>query len=88
MSSSRPSTQATPSTGPAGSLDRFFDISKRGSTIGTEVRGGLVTFVTMAYIVILNPIILSGKADIAGNELAFSAVGAATAPARSANSVW
>lgn len=79
MSSSRPSIHATPATGPAGALDRFFDISKRGSTIGTEVRGGLVTFVTMAYIVILNPIILSGKPDIAGNELAFSAVGAATA---------
>ncbi|WP_336631006.1 MULTISPECIES: NCS2 family permease [unclassified Microbacterium] len=83
MSPSRPSTStaATPTAPPglAGTLDRFFDISKRGSTIGTEVRGGLVTFVTMAYIVILNPIILSGKPDIAGNELAFSAVGAATA---------
>lgn len=83
MSPSRPSTStaATPTAPPglAGTLDRFFDVSKRGSTIGTEVRGGLVTFVTMAYIVILNPIILSGKPDIAGNELAFSAVGAATA---------
>ncbi|WP_301114333.1 NCS2 family permease [Microbacterium sp.] len=59
--------------------DRFFEISKRGSTIGTEIRGGLVTFVTMAYIVILNPIILSGKPDVAGNMLEFNAVGAATA---------
>lgn len=68
------STRTTPSA-----IDRFFEISRRGSTVGAEVRGGIVTFVTMAYIVILNPIILSGKADIAGNELAFSAVGAATA---------
>ncbi|NJI60518.1 NCS2 family permease [Microbacterium oxydans] len=60
-------------------MDRFFEISKRGSTIGTEIRGGLVTFVTMAYIVILNPIILSGKPDVAGNMLEFNAVGAATA---------
>jgi len=60
-------------------FDRFFRISERGSTIGTEVRGGLVTFVTMAYIVILNPIILSGAADIDGNTLSFSALGAATA---------
>lgn len=67
------------STEPKSSLDRFFEISKRGSTIGTEVRGGLVTFVTMAYIVILNPIILSGKPDVAGNMLDFNAVGAATA---------
>ncbi|SEC07786.1 NCS2 family permease [Microbacterium hydrocarbonoxydans] len=64
---------------PTNALDRFFEISKRGSTIGTEIRGGLVTFVTMAYIVILNPIILSGSADVAGNTLDFSAVGAATA---------
>ncbi len=64
---------------PSGSLDRFFEISKRGSTLGAEIRGGLVTFVTMAYIVILNPIILSGKEDVAGNALDFGAVGAVTA---------
>ncbi|MFJ2543179.1 NCS2 family permease [Microbacterium sp. NPDC087589] len=64
---------------PTNALDRFFEISKRGSTIGTEIRGGLVTFVTMAYIVILNPIILSGSADVTGATLEFSAVGAATA---------
>lgn len=73
-----PAVRPTPAA-PLGALDRFFEITRRGSTIGAEVRGGLVTFVTMAYIVILNPIILSGKADIAGNELSFSAVGAATA---------
>ncbi|MCT2582711.1 NCS2 family permease [Actinophytocola gossypii] len=39
-------------------LDRFFRISERGSTPGREVRGGLVTFVTMAYIVVLNPLII------------------------------
>ena len=43
-------------------LDRFFEISARGSTVATEIRGGVVTFVAMAYIVILNPIILSGTA--------------------------
>lgn len=70
----------TPATAePTSALDRYFEISKRGSTVGTEIRGGLVTFVTMAYIVILNPIILSGKPDVAGDMLAFNAVGAATA---------
>lgn len=68
----------TPTEAKSG-LDRFFHISERGSTVGTEIRGGVVTFVTMAYIVILNPIILSGKPDVAGNELTFEAVGAATA---------
>jgi len=64
---------------PRSALDRFFSITARGSSIGTEVRGGLVTFVAMAYIVILNPIILSGKPDGAGNVLEFGQVGAATA---------
>jgi AGZA family xanthine/uracil permease-like MFS transporter len=32
-------------------LDRFFKISERGSTTGREFRGGVVTFVAMAYIV-------------------------------------
>ena len=64
---------------PTSALDRFFQISERGSTIGAEVRGGLVTFVTMAYIVILNPIILSGSADVDGNTLGFGALGAVTA---------
>jgi adenine/guanine/hypoxanthine permease len=41
-------------------LDRYFKISERGSTPAREVRGGVVTFFTMAYIIVLNPIILSG----------------------------
>lgn len=51
------------------SLDRFFKISQRGSSIGQEVRGGVVTFLTMAYIIVLNPIILSGVADADGTYL-------------------
>ncbi|QTX05088.1 NCS2 family permease [Agromyces archimandritae] len=64
---------------PRNRLDRFFEITKRGSTFGAEVRGGIVTFVAMAYIVILNPIILSGSEDVAGNTLAFPQVAATTA---------
>ncbi len=59
-------------------LDRFFEISARGSTIATEVRGGIVTFIAMAYIIVLNPIILSGSADVAGNQLGFTQVSAVT----------
>ena len=40
-------------------LDSYFKISERGSSIAQEVRGGLVTFFTMAYIVALNPLILA-----------------------------
>lgn len=59
-------------------LDRFFHISARGSTVGREVRGGIVTFVTMAYIVVLNPIILGGP-DADGTMLGPGRVAAATA---------
>jgi adenine/guanine/hypoxanthine permease len=47
-------------------IDRWFEITKRGSTVGREVRGGIVTFVTMAYIVVLNPLILGFKPDVNG----------------------
>ncbi|MGB3484787.1 MAG: NCS2 family permease [Mycobacterium sp.] len=59
-------------------LDRFFEISARGSTIATELRGGVVTFIAMAYIVVLNPIILSGSPDVDGNSLGFTQVSAVT----------
>ncbi|RKT78828.1 AGZA family xanthine/uracil permease-like MFS transporter [Terracoccus luteus] len=52
---------------PASGLDGFFKISERGSTLSRELRGGVVTFFTMAYIIVLNPIILSGVADGSGN---------------------
>jgi len=42
----------------ARALDSFFQISARGSTLGREVRGGLVTFFAMAYILVVNPAIL------------------------------
>ncbi|HCS59897.1 MAG TPA: MFS transporter [Microbacterium sp.] len=73
-----PSPTSEHTTEPRNALDRFFEISKRGSTIGAEVRGGIVTFVTMAYIVILNPIILSTP-DVNGAVLDGAAVAAATA---------
>ena len=44
-------------------LDSYFKISQRGSSVATEIRGGLVTFFTMAYIVALNPIILAYSQD-------------------------
>ena len=40
-------------------LDSYFKISQRGSSLGTEVRAGVATYLVMAYIVFLNPIILS-----------------------------
>lgn len=59
-------------------LDRFFEISARGSTIPAEIRGGVVTFIAMAYIIVLNPVILSSTQDVAGNKLTFAQVSATT----------
>ena len=39
-------------------LDAYFKISERGSSVGTEVRAGVTTFLVMAYIVFVNPGIL------------------------------
>ena len=78
MTTTTPPDSATTTPQPANGLDRFFEITKRGSTLGAELRGGLVTFVTMAYIVILNPIILS-TADVEGTVLTGSAVATSTA---------
>ena len=50
-------------------LDKYFKISERGSTIGQEIRGGVVTFFTMAYIVALNPLIIGLGKDADGKFL-------------------
>ena len=54
---------------PASGLDRFFKITERGSTVEREIRGGVVTFFTMAYIVVLNPLILGFTKDSSGHFL-------------------
>jgi AGZA family xanthine/uracil permease-like MFS transporter len=74
----KPRRSEGPRVRPKNGLDRYFEISARRSTVGRELRGGLTTFFTMAYIVVLNPIILSG-ADIDGNQLPFPSVAAVTA---------
>jgi AGZA family xanthine/uracil permease-like MFS transporter len=74
----KPRRSDGPRVKPRNGLDRYFFISARRSTVGRELRGGLTTFFTMAYIVVLNPIILSG-ADINGNTLSFPAIAAVTA---------
>ena len=47
-------------------IDEFFRISERGSTIQNEIKGGIITFLAMAYILIVNPNILSPAAGLAG----------------------
>ena len=42
-------------------MEKFFKIKERGSTVGTEIMAGVVTFMTMAYILAVNPDILSAS---------------------------
>ena len=75
----KPATRGPRPPAPDSFLDRFFQITQRGSTLAREFRGGLVTFFTMAYIVILNPLILGGfSADNAPTDVA----GAGSPPRR------
>ncbi|MBD5786620.1 NCS2 family permease [Cellulosimicrobium terreum] len=84
--SSTPVQDAPAERPPATSgVDRYFRITERGSTIGTEIRGGLVTFFAMAYIIVLNPLIIGTVQDGTGSFLGggsepdFGKVAAATA---------
>jgi AGZA family xanthine/uracil permease-like MFS transporter len=63
-------TKQPPVTG----LDSFFKLTERGTSVGTEVRAGVTTFLVMGYIIFVNPSILSaagfdGAAVAAGTAL-------------------
>lgn len=51
-------------------IERFFHVRERGSTVGTEVRGGLTTFIVIAYILFVNPTILSTLTQGKGPDFA------------------
>jgi AGZA family xanthine/uracil permease-like MFS transporter len=72
MTDTQERAPAPPSGGGSG-LDSYFKLTERGTSVGTEIRAGLTTFLVMAYIIFVNPSILSA----AGFDGA--AVGAATA---------
>ncbi|MBR3183088.1 MAG: NCS2 family permease [Firmicutes bacterium] len=48
-------------------MDKFFEISKRGSTVRTEIFAGLTTFFAMAYIIIVNPNQITGFSEGLGH---------------------
>jgi AGZA family xanthine/uracil permease-like MFS transporter len=79
MQTSKTAPVDAPPIRAGGPLDRFFRISERGSTFGREIRGGFTTFFTMAYILVLNPIILGGAKDKFGDQLDAAQLATATA---------
>src|SRR5213596_1982124 len=65
--------RAAAATGGQDWIERQFKVRAAGSTIGTEIRGGLTNFLVMSYILVVNAVILSGAG------IPFPAVVAATA---------
>lgn len=61
---------------PSGFLERAFQLSANGTNVRTEIVAGITTFMTMAYIIVVNPAILSRPAGGAGPP--FAATVAAT----------
>lgn len=62
-------------------MDSFFKIAERGSSVRTEIIGGLTTFLAMAYIVAVNPTILHTTGMPFGAALTSTCLGAAVATA-------
>jgi adenine/guanine/hypoxanthine permease len=73
-----PSARAQPE-GFGSRLDRYFAITERGSSIRTELIAGLATWLTMAYILFVNPTILGAIKDHTGRGLPFDQVLTVTA---------
>ena len=67
-------------------LERYFGLEAAGTTLTTEVRAGLVTFLTMSYILFVNPQILS-EAGMPANDLVV-ATALASAAATLAMGLW
>ena len=59
-------------------LERWFRLAERGTTVRTELLAGCTTFLTMAYIVFVQPAVLSGRLFGAPTGLDFGAAAAAT----------
>ena len=57
---------STPTKAPGGTLDRVFHLSANHTDVKTEVMAGVTTFMTMAYILAVNPSILSAAGMDAG----------------------
>lgn len=60
-------------------MEQFFKLREHGTTVRTEVLAGLTTFMTMAYILAVNPLILSASGMDAGAVFTATAVASAVA---------
>jgi adenine/guanine/hypoxanthine permease len=67
-------TSATPA--PNGALDRFFGLSTRGTSLSQEMIAGATTFASMAYIIAVNPSIMSNAGMDRGDLVMATALAA------------
>ncbi|CAJ1455248.1 unnamed protein product, partial [Effrenium voratum] len=74
----RQSQETSPLQAVVSYLDAAFTVTERGSSVGQEIRAGLVTWVTMSYIVVVNPIILSARFEDGSSPISFHAACRAT----------
>ena len=72
-------TVRVPDAPKPGGLDGFFKITERGSTMRIEIFAGITTWLTMAYILFVNPAILGAVTDNQGTQLGFAEVLTVTA---------
>jgi adenine/guanine/hypoxanthine permease len=72
-------SSAAPKPASESGLGAFFKFAERGTSLGTEARAGLTTFMVMAYIIFLNPVILMGGFKDADPAFTAAALAAGTA---------
>lgn len=60
-------------------MEQFFKLKERGTDVKTELMAGLTTFMTMAYILAVNPGILSGSGMAFGKVFSATAIASAIA---------
>lgn len=65
-------TAAPAQAKPKNAVDRYFGITAAGSNFPREIRAGLTTFLTMSYIIFVNPDILSAAIQIPGVDNIFT----------------
>ncbi|MGO2341525.1 NCS2 family permease [Vibrio litoralis] len=69
--------QAEQSNQNSGLLERWFKLKQHGTTVKSEIIGGLTTFATMAYIIFVNPSIMATSGMDAGALFVATCIGAA-----------
>ncbi|WP_035534327.1 solute carrier family 23 protein [Haloglycomyces albus] len=79
MAEDAASTAPEQHTKPTNVIDRYFGLSLHHSNMGREVLAGTVTFLAMAYILAVNPLVLGDEGDLGAAGMPMQAVFTATA---------